>query len=64
MAFTVRYELNLNIVVLYKIHVARYASPSDLPKCNFEFFAKSQPLELDGGFIMMWPSKSKFSSKF
>ena len=50
---------NLNIVVLYNIYVARYASRSDLPKVNFKFFAKIHPLELDKGFIVMWPSKYK-----
>jgi len=50
MAFTVRYvyELNLNTVVLYKIHVARYGSRADLPIVDFKFFAKTQLLELDG----------------
>jgi len=56
--------LNLNIFVLYKINVARYASPSDLSKVNFKFFAKTQTLELDGGSIMMWPSKCKIQPKF
>jgi hypothetical protein len=63
MVFTLRYELNLNIADLYKIHIAQCASSADLPKVNLNFFAKTHPLELDGGFIMMWASKYKIQPK-
>jgi hypothetical protein len=65
MACTARHELNLNIVVLYKIPVARHASPADLPIVDFNyfFFAKTQLLELEGAFIMMCPSKYKIQPK-